>query len=147
MRAIHGAILDIMGVMNRPDRDDRMVEAAGIDLDRALFPLLVLTGRYGPIGVVELADRVGRDYTTVSRQIGKLAALGLAERRAGRQDRRVREAFLSEEGRAMLARIDTARDRFMAVLFSGWSDADVADFERMLRLFADAMRDGAPEAT
>ncbi|TPW31142.1 MarR family transcriptional regulator [Martelella alba] len=147
MRAIHGAILDIMGVMNRPDRDERMVEAAGIDLDRALFPLLVLTGRYGPIGVVELADRVGRDYTTVSRQIGKLEALGLAERRAGRQDRRVREAFLSEEGRAMLARIDTTRDRFMAALFSGWSDADVADFERMLCLFADAIRDGTPEAT
>lgn len=33
-----------------------------------LFPLLVAVGRHGPVGVVELADHLGRDYTTVSRR-------------------------------------------------------------------------------
>ena len=71
--------------MNRPQRDEALIREAGIPLDRALFPLLVGIERFGPIGVVELADRVGRDYTTVSRQVAKLESLGLAERRQSRR--------------------------------------------------------------
>jgi len=67
LRRLHGAVLDIVSVINRPQRDEVLIKEAGIPLDRALFPLLVGVGRFGPIGVVELADRVGRDYTTVSR--------------------------------------------------------------------------------
>ena len=60
LRDLHGSLVEIVGVMNRPQRDEAMVREAGISLDRALFPLLVLVERLGPIGVVELADRVGR---------------------------------------------------------------------------------------
>ncbi|MFK5143399.1 MarR family transcriptional regulator, partial [Klebsiella pneumoniae] len=78
----HGALIDIVGAMNRPQRDAMLIEAAGIPLDRALFPLLVGIERFGPIGVVEMADRLGRDYTTVSRQVAKLESLGLVARQA-----------------------------------------------------------------
>jgi DNA-binding MarR family transcriptional regulator len=78
-----------------------MVRAAGISLDRALFPLLVVIERRGPIGVVDLADRVGRDYTTVSRQVAKLEGLGLVERQAAAADRRVSHASVTAKGKAM----------------------------------------------
>src|SRR5206468_311092 len=97
--------------MNRPQRDRALIEEAGIPLDRALFPLLVVIARFGPIGVVDLADRAGRDYTTVSRQVAKLASLGLVERRDGAADRRVREAVVTAKGAAMTTRIDAARER------------------------------------
>jgi DNA-binding MarR family transcriptional regulator len=74
--------------MNRPQRDKALIKEAGIPLDRALFPLLVSADRFGPIGVVKLADRVGRDYTTVSRQVAKLESHGLVERRGNSADRR-----------------------------------------------------------
>jgi len=61
-----------------PQNDEALVRDAAIPLDRALFPLLVAVERFGPIGVVDLADRVGRDYTTVSRQVARLESLGLA---------------------------------------------------------------------
>ena len=80
LRDLHAAVLDIVGAMNRPQRDEALIKEAGIPLDRALFPLLVSVERFGPIGVVELADRVGRDYTTVSRQVAKLESLGLVAR-------------------------------------------------------------------
>ena len=70
----HGALLDIIGVMNQPARDEQLLQAAGVQLEQLLFPLLVAIGRRGPIGVVELADNLGRDYTTVSRQVKKLDA-------------------------------------------------------------------------
>src|SRR5215831_9399806 len=89
VRALHEALVDIVGVLNRPQIDEMMVREAGISLDRALFPPLVIIERRGPIGVVDLADRVGRDYTTVSRQVAKLESLGLVERKAAAADRRI----------------------------------------------------------
>ncbi|MGO8183049.1 MarR family transcriptional regulator, partial [Rhizobium leguminosarum] len=61
LRELHGALIEIVSVMNRPQRDEQMVRDAGISLDRALCPLLVTIERRGPIGVGELADRAGRD--------------------------------------------------------------------------------------
>jgi DNA-binding MarR family transcriptional regulator len=101
LRDLHRSVLDIVDAMNRPARDEFLIKAAGIPLDRALFPLLVSIERFGPIGVVELADRVGRDYTTVSRQVAKLESLGLVKRQASAADRRVREAVVSAKGKAM----------------------------------------------
>ena len=86
LRQLHAALLDIVSVMNRPQRDEVLIKEAGIPLDRALFPLLVGIERFGPIGVVELADRVGRDYTTVSRQVAKLESLGLVKRQDSAAD-------------------------------------------------------------
>lgn len=74
---LHGALVDLITTMNRSQRRESLLEAAGASLDSALFPLLVGIARYGPVGVVELADRAGRDYTTVSRQVSKLQSLNL----------------------------------------------------------------------
>ena len=135
---LHGALIDIVGVMNRPQGDQAILDEAGITLDRALFPLLVIVDRRGPIGVVDLADRVGRDYTTVSRQVAKLEQLGLVERRTG-TDRRVREAVVTPAGKTMNDVIDAARERLATQVLASWSARDLAQLARLLRRFADAL--------
>lgn len=142
LRELHGALIDIVSVMNRPQRDEAMVRQAGISLDRALFPLLVMIERLGPIGIVDLADRVGRDYTTVSRQVSKLEELGLAERRENPVDRRVREAVITVRGRAMTDKVDAAREKMARDIFSDWKDGEVRDLIRLMRRFADAVTQG-----
>jgi DNA-binding MarR family transcriptional regulator len=144
IRALHGAVIDIVSVMNRPQRDERMVREAGISLDRALFPLLVGIERLGPIGVVEIADRVGRDYTTVSRQVAKLESLGLVERQGSATDRRVREAVITRKGKAMTDRVDAARERIGRAIFETWDPHDVEELLRLMRKFADAIKDEPP---
>ncbi len=146
LRALHGVVLDIVGMMNGPQRDELLIREAGIRLDRALFPLLVLVERLGPIGVVDLADRVGRDYTTVSRQLAKLEALGLIERRGSATDRRVREAVIASAGKAMTDRIDTARERILRRGFADWPAGDIDELVRLTSKFADAMRLGVADA-
>jgi DNA-binding MarR family transcriptional regulator len=141
LRQLHGALLDIVAVMNRPQRDEVLIKAAGIRLDRALFPLLVLIERFGPIGVVELADRVGRDYTTVSRQVAKLESLGLVGRQAGAADRRVRAAVITPRGKAMTDAVDAARDRIGRAIFRSWDKDDIDDLVRLVQKFADAVRE------
>jgi DNA-binding MarR family transcriptional regulator len=144
IRALHAALLDIVSIMNRPQRDEMMVREAGIPLDRALFPLLVGIERRGPIGVVDLADGVGRDYTTVSRQVAKLESLGLVERQAGAADRRVRQAIVTPKGKAMTDAVDAARERIGRAIFAAWDDREVDELVRLMRKFADAVNDDAP---
>jgi hypothetical protein len=119
IRALHGALLSIVHVMNRPEGDDRLIGEAGIALDRALFPLLVLT-----------------DYTTVSRQMAKLEHLGLVARRAGGEDRRVREAVVTPKGQAMTDALDAARERLGRKLLANWEEKDLDDLVRLLQKFA-----------
>jgi DNA-binding MarR family transcriptional regulator len=140
LRLLHGALLDIVAVMNRPQRDEILIRAAGIPLDRALFPLLVGIERFGPIGVVELADRVGRDYTTVSRQVAKLESLELVERRGSAADRRVREAVIAPKGKAMTDLVDAAREKIGLAIFESWEDSEVGELVRLMRKFADAVK-------
>lgn len=147
LRDLHGSLVEIVGVMNRPQRDEAMVREAGISLDRALFPLLVLVERLGPIGVVELADRVGRDYTTVSRQVAKLESLGLILRQASAVDRRVRESVITEKGKVMTDRVDEARERMGVSIFSTWNEGDFENLVRLMRKFAEDIKDDALLAT
>ncbi|WP_256572944.1 MarR family winged helix-turn-helix transcriptional regulator [Pseudomonas sp. NFR09] len=147
LRDLHGSLVEIVGVMNRPQRDEAMVREAGISLDRALFPLLVLVERLGPIGVVELADRVGRDYTTVSRQVAKLESQRLVTRQASALDRRVRESVITEKGKAMTDRVDDARERIGMSIFSTWEEGDFDNLVRLMRKFAEDIKEDSVRAT
>jgi DNA-binding MarR family transcriptional regulator len=137
LRALHVAVIDVVDEMNRPRRDDRLIQEAAIPLDRALFPLLVRIDRYGPIGVVDLADRVGRDHTTVSRQVAKLETLGLVARTASSADKRLRMSVVTSDGAAMIVALNAARERIANRVLAAWSDVELDELRQLLRRFAD----------
>lgn len=139
VKDLHRALLDILSAMNRPQRDAYIVRAAGIRLEATLFPLLVGVERAGPIGLVELAERAGRDYTTVSRQVAKLEALGLVKREENAADRRVRKVAITPQGKAMTNRVDAARERIARATFDSWEPQEVEALIRLMRKFADAL--------
>jgi DNA-binding MarR family transcriptional regulator len=147
LREIHAAMLEIVSMMNRPQQDDALLGEAGVKLDRALFPLLVGIERFGPIGVVDLADRAGRDYTTVSRQVAKLEELGLVHRSAGREDKRVREAVVTTAGKAVTEKIDAARERMGLEVFGSWEPGEIADLARLLTKFVATINTAEPAPT
>lgn len=139
LRSLHEALIDVGGFFNRPRNDAILIREAGVSLDRALFPLLVLIQRRGPLGVGELADWVGRDYTTVSRQVAKLEKLGLVARRASKTDARVTETVVTDKGQAISDMLDGARERLARNALADWSQDDLAEFARLLRRFADSL--------
>ncbi|HCT2144056.1 TPA: MarR family transcriptional regulator [Raoultella ornithinolytica] len=136
----HGALLDIISVMNQPVRDEQLLQAADVQIDQILFPLLVAIGRYGPVGVVELADSLGRDYTTVSRQVKKLEAQELALKQPNIHDRRISEVTLSEQGKTVIERIAVARTRLMNQVLAEWSEEEVEALFRLTRKYADSLQ-------
>jgi|SRR5271154_2989102 len=141
IRDLHGSLLDIVSVINRPQRDATLIKEAAIPLERALFPLLVVIDRFGPIGVVDLADRVGRDYTTVSRQVAKLEGLDLVDRKTDTKDRRIRESAITLKGRSMTQAVDAARERIGRRILKTWDPHEVVELVRLMRKFADAIKD------
>jgi DNA-binding MarR family transcriptional regulator len=141
IRDLHDALLDIIGFMSRPEPDVELMSEMAMPLERALLPLLVRIDRRGPIGVVELADLVGRDYTTVSRQVARLDELGLVVRRAGTRDKRVREAEVTELGREMADAIDRMREEIVGELMADWTNAERRDLARLLKRMAAGMNE------
>lgn len=137
--SLHAALLEIVTVMNRPERDEELLAMAGLTLERALFPLLVFVERKGPIGVVDLAARVGRDYTTVSRQVARLEELGLVERRPGTADKRVREAIITPRGKSATDALDAARETMALELFREWSREELDELVRLMAKLAEGM--------
>ena len=136
-----GALLDLMNRMNSPRQDELLLKEAGVAIDRALFPLLARIGRNGFISVVELAEQVDRDPSTISRQVAKLEQMELVTRRPGSQDQRVKEAAITPEGQRILAQITTARRRLLKGFLVGWSAADRQNLPRLIGRLAQAMKD------
>jgi DNA-binding MarR family transcriptional regulator len=133
------ALVDLIGLLNSPQRDEALLREAGVSLDRALFPLLVALGRRGALGVAQLADLVGRDHTTVSRQLAKLESLNLVARPENDADRRRRTAQLTDKGAQIVRAITDARRRLLSRALADWSETDRATLAVLIRRFADAV--------
>ena len=108
------ALVDLLGFFSSPQRVDLLLKEAGVVLDRALVPLLVGIATRGTLSVAALADQVGRDSTTVSRQIAKLEQLGLIAKIPGETDRRIRMVTLAPAGEALARSVAAARQRLLA---------------------------------
>ena len=135
---LHLSLLRLSSVVNRPDVDAAFLAQSQIRLDRALFPLLVRVGRAEATTVVELAGGVGRNHSTVSRQIAKLETLGLIARKPA-EDQRVRLLTLTDEGNELLATIAAARRRLFDQMFADWSRGEREQLVRLAAKLADTL--------
>ena len=138
--AIAAVFMDLLGILNSPRQDDVLLDAAGVSLPRALFPLLVRIGASGAIGVGLLAEQVGRDHSTISRQVAALEKLGLVKRRANADDSRINEAAITDKGKETVSRITKARRKLLGKLLSDWSEKERHDLARLNQKLADAIR-------
>eukprot|EP01030_Chromulinospumella_sphaerica_P011280 gene11280-11083_t len=131
---LHRALIAISDRVNRLDLDARLLAASGVQLDRALFPLLSRVALNPDCNVAELANLVGRDHSTVSRQVVRLEQLGLLSRTSDPSDQRSRQLTLTAAGKNLLAQV-------AAEHFADWSEADR---DRLIELMA-AMLDQGPD--
>src|SRR3954470_3000902 len=122
-RTLHDSLLDLMGAINSPQSDAKLLQRAGVCLDRGLYPLLVRIARR-PISVTKLAEQVGRDQSTVSRQLQGLEQLGFICRALETGDQRIRNVEVTGTGRKAVTRIAAAREQLTDEALSGWDVGD-----------------------
>jgi DNA-binding MarR family transcriptional regulator len=140
LKALHEALLQIVSVLNRPQGDNVILTRAGVSLDTALFPLLVRVSMQRNLTIGALADQVGRDYSTVSRQITRLHDLGFVDSEPSETDRRQRVLNVTPTGKNTLKKIDRARNSVMSEALDGWSQAEITELARMTTRLAAAMQ-------
>lgn len=141
---MHASLFAIVAFFNRPYQDSRLLKRAGVSLDTALFPLLMRIAHQGSLGLVELAEQVGRDHSTVSRQADKLVRLGLVSSAAGVKDRRVRRLTLTNKGTQVAKKIIVTRRVMMKEALKGWSKQERKTLQENLRRLAETLGDRSP---
>jgi len=130
---LYRSLIAVADLVNRLDIDSRLLSAAGVKLDRALFPLLARVAMSPGINVAEMSNVVGRDHSTVSRQVVKLEKLGLIVRTPDPVDSRARRLHLSDQGAAIMAKVKAIRRQWMESHFQDWSEKDRDDLVALLQ--------------
>lgn len=147
LEGVRAGLSTIAQAVNQVRLHDRLLQRAGIRLDRASASLLTkLQAEDGPLRVTDLAERLCVDPPTVTRKVQQLERLGLVERLPDADDRRSQRILLTDEGRSTMLRVQAVRHEWIDSLLEGWSDEDRTTFSALLGRFADRLRtelDGA----
>ncbi|NUR71868.1 MAG: MarR family transcriptional regulator [Hamadaea sp.] len=101
-------------------------------LDRAAYLLLRRLAEHGPAQISALAEALGLDGSTVTRQVSALERDGLVERSRGPQDGRVILVSPTPAGLARVESVRTARVALYEQILADWDDADRKDLARLL---------------
>jgi DNA-binding MarR family transcriptional regulator len=147
LEALGAALVELIGFFSAPQRVELLLREAQVDLDRALFPILVCLAARGPLSVAGLSDQIGRDHTTISRQLSKLESLGMIAKKEGGSDRRVRTVGLTAEGEAVAQAVTAARRRLLSKALDGWSAEDIEGLARLNRRFVDTLDEAVRRQT
>jgi DNA-binding MarR family transcriptional regulator len=138
------AVADSFMVLTRTSSRIRtqFLAAAGDDVDRAAHVLISTLATYGPMRAGALAEAVGSDPSTVSRQIAGLVRDGFVERQADQQDGRVSVLRATAAGEEIYREQRRLRYQHYARILSGWSAADAVLLAELMDRFAADLERG-----
>lgn len=106
------------------------------ELDASAYPLLAhVAERPGTRGS-DLATFFGVGRATVSRQLSRLAELGLVERTVDPQDSRGQRITLTPDGAARFDQARTSRVAMLEGALATWDTEDVAQLARLLNRYS-----------
>jgi len=108
-------------------------------MDRAAYLLLNRLDHEGPMGVKAIAEAMGIDSSTVTRQVAPLVDTGLVKRTSHPEDGRAVVLALSPRGRGRLDEVRDSRRRLMAQMTEGWSGEERQTFTDLLVRFNSAL--------
>ena len=108
-------------------------------MDRAAYLLLNRLDQEGAMGVKALAEGMGIDSSTVTRQVAPLVEAGLVKRTSHPEDGRAVVLALSPRGRARLEEVRLSRRRLMQVVTDDWTDDERETFCVLLTRFNVAL--------
>lgn len=108
-------------------------------MDRAAYLLLNRLDREGPMGVKALAESMGIDSSTVTRQVAPLVDTGLVKRTSHPEDGRAVVLRLSPRGQLRLEEVRSSRRQLMADLTHDWAPDEREAFCTLLTRFNTAL--------
>lgn len=105
------------------------------ELEISAFPVLYSLIGTEPQRISALAEAIHSDVSTVSRQVGRLEAMGLIERTADPDDGRAAVLSLTGKGRRIICEEQQDHAEWISGLLADWSEDDLNSFnEHLTRL-------------
>lgn len=119
----------------------RLRQEAGTDLSPSLASGLATIERYGPLTPSELAEQERVQRPTATRIVARLEQDGLLDRAGDPTDGRVSLVSASAEGRALLQRLRTRKDAYLAERLRDLDPAEVRTLERAAEVLERLLED------
>ena len=111
-------------------RQEAYEAEAGGDLSPTLTAALATIDRHGPLTPSDLADREGIRRPTATRIVASLEASELVTRTADPADRRASLISATVEGRALLKRLRSRKNAYIAKRLRGMDADEIETLER-----------------
>ncbi len=115
----------------------RQAAAAGVLLTQPSYLLLRVLIDDGPLAMGALARAAQMDVGMATRQVGALVEAGLVTRDPDPADARVSLVTPTERGRRVAGSLQDVRRRHLQRALSGWTAAELQEFDRLLTRFFD----------
>jgi DNA-binding MarR family transcriptional regulator len=136
LAGVEERVLALILRANRARIYEDMLRGAGVEMDKALYPVLSAAAAIGPARVSEIAELIGLNPTTVSRHLASLEKMGLVSRSSSDLDGRAAPVELTGAGKSAVRNLRKARRRLFAELLEDFDEDDLARFGSYLaRLF------------
>ncbi len=142
LTTIQVSLQSIVRALGQARTHERLLERAGVRLDRAGTALLYKLSLHGdePLRVSALADLLGVDTPSVTRKAQQLEHLGYVTRDPDPEDGRATRVHLTAEGRTVLSHVVDARRDLLADLVADWGVAERRTFADLLNRFAASLQ-------
>jgi DNA-binding MarR family transcriptional regulator len=105
--------------------------------------LLFLLDRHGPSPVSRVAEWFGIGLPAASGIVDRVERHGLVERQHRRDDRRVVECGLTDQGRELIEEMGGVQRRLMRRMLGVLSEDELAEFARLLAIISERVRAGS----
>ncbi|WP_339314876.1 MarR family winged helix-turn-helix transcriptional regulator [Paenibacillus sp. FSL M7-0896] len=111
----------------------------GCTLSAAQSHLLYEIDRSHNPSMQQVAETLGTDITTFSRQVQSLVKMNLVKKTPDPTDRRIYNLSLTPEGKMVATTIDQQMNEYLNEAFSHMSEFEVETLLRSIKLFNEAM--------
>lgn len=108
-------------------------------VDRSGYLMLRTLDRRGPSPTTALADALGLDASTVTRQANALVRDGFIERRPNPDDGRSSNLALTALGARTMRHVEAGRREVLGEMFDGWSETERRTLGRSLTKLNQAL--------
>lgn len=113
--------------------------AGGFDISLVQSHILYEIDHQHNPSMQQVADALGTDITTFSRQVQSLIKMNLVNKMPAPDDRRVHILSLTTEGKYVAATIDQQMNVYLAEVFSHMNDFEKETVIRSIKLLNEAM--------
>jgi DNA-binding MarR family transcriptional regulator len=136
-RDLSGLAAQLRLVITRTAR--RLRQQAGTDLGPSQTSALASVERHGPLTPSELARIECVQRPTATRIVARLEEAGLVERVADPTDGRSFTVSINADGRALMNKLRTRKNAYLARRLRGLDQEDLATLERAAEILEDLL--------